>query len=85
MERTNHLLIIEAWDPTLGRKMRKGGLQVGELELLYRLAHCVMAPTDGQTAGWTKQIQHELITNKQWQTGVELVAELFSLDNGNQS
>lgn len=58
---------------------------MGELELLYRPAYCVTAPTDGRTAGWTKQIQHELITNKQWQTGVELVAELFSLDNGNQS
>lgn len=55
------------------------------MELLYRPAYCVMAPTDGRTAGWTKQIQHELITNKQWQTGVELVAELFGLDNGNQS
>lgn len=55
------------------------------MELLYGLVHCVTAPTDGWTAGRTKQIRHEIITNKQWQTGVELVAELFGLDNGNQS
>lgn len=36
---------------------------------------------DGQLGG-SKQIRHKLITNKQWQTEVKLIAGLFGLDNG---
>lgn len=37
---------------------------------------------DGQLGG-PKQVRRKLITNKQWQTRVKLIAGLFGLDGGN--